>query len=113
MPKVVEGKVTKKCPRKVNTTESSPTMGAVSKLDEFILNSQVREQPETDPGISEDDDGEKLEPKQHRSQKGPRLEVATSMNGFPQSMKLDPREVSYSSLLEGEHVFVFVNFQFT
>ena len=56
----IEGRVTKKLSEEFNRTESR-ILGALSKLDEFLLNPQVRTCSVAVPGISRNNDSENRE----------------------------------------------------
>ena len=57
----IEGRVTKKPPKEFSRTESR-ILGALSKLDEFLLKPQVRTCPVAVPGTSRNSDSENREP---------------------------------------------------
>ena len=57
----IEGTVTKKLLKEISRTESR-ILGAFSKLDEFLLNSQVRTCTVAAPGTSRNADSENPEP---------------------------------------------------
>ena len=62
----VEGRVTKKLPKQFSRTES-PILGALFKLDEFLLSPQVRTCSIAVPGTSRNNDSENQEPTGDRS----------------------------------------------
>ena len=62
----IEGRVTKKLSKELNWTELR-ILGALSKLDEFFLNPQVRICFVAVPGISRNNDSENREPTGDRS----------------------------------------------
>ena len=74
----VEGRVTKKLSKKISRTESC-ILGALSKLDEFILNPQVRTCSVAVPGTSRNNDSENREPTGNRSQGDPCPEAVFSI----------------------------------
>ena len=96
----IEGRVTKKLSQEFSRTES-PILGGLSKLDEFILNSQVRVQSGTVRGTSRNMNLENQEPTDDRSQNDP--EVDTSIYRSTQSMDSDPEETFYSSITKSVH----------
>ena len=57
----IEGRVTKKNSKELSRAESR-ILGALSKLDEFLLKSQVRTCSVTVPGTSRNNDSENREP---------------------------------------------------
>ena len=57
----IEGRVTQKLSKKFSWTESR-VLGALSKLDEFLLNPQVRTCSVAVPGTSRNNDSENREP---------------------------------------------------
>ena len=61
----IEGRVTKKLSQEFNGTESR-ILGALSKLDEFLLNPQVRTFSGTVPGTFRNTDVENQEPSGER-----------------------------------------------
>ena len=62
----IEGGVTKKLSKEFSRTESR-ILGALSKLDDFLLNSQVRTCSVAVPGTSRNSNSENREPTGHRS----------------------------------------------
>ena len=62
----IEGRVTKKLSKEFSRTESR-ILGALSKLDEFLLYPQVRTCSVAVPGTSRNDDSENREPTGDRS----------------------------------------------
>ena len=75
--KEIEGRVTKKLSKEFSRTESR-TLGALSKLHEFLLNPQVRNCSVAVPCTSRNSDSENREPTGHRSLKDPCPEVVYS-----------------------------------
>ena len=70
----VEGRVTKKLSKEFSRTKSR-FLGALSKLDEFLLNPQVRTCSVAVPGTSRNSDSENREPTGDRSVNDPCPEV--------------------------------------
>ena len=62
----IEGKVTKKLSQELIRTESR-ILGALSKLDEFLLNPQIRTHSETVPRTFRNTNVENQEPNEDRS----------------------------------------------
>ena len=75
----------KKLTQEFSRTESR-ILGALSKLDEFVLNPQVTVQSGTVPGTSRNVKTENQEPTEDRSQNDPRPEVDESIYRSSQSM---------------------------
>ena len=73
----IEGRVTKKLSKEFSRTESR-ILGALSKLDEFLLNPQVRICSVVVPGTSRNSDSENREPTGDRSLNNPCPEVMLS-----------------------------------
>ena len=74
----IEGRVTKKLSQELSRTESR-ILGALSKLDEFLLNPQIRMHSGTVPGTFRSTNGENQEPNEDRSQDDPHPEVGPSV----------------------------------
>ena len=74
----IECRVTKKLSQEFSRMESR-FLGALSKLDEFLLNPQVRVQSGTVPGTSRSMNIENKEPAEDCSQNDPRSKVDTSV----------------------------------
>ena len=70
----IEGRVAKKISKEFSKTESR-TLGALSKLDEFLLNPQVRTCSVTVRGTSRKNNSENLETTGNRSSDNPYTEV--------------------------------------
>ena len=70
----IERRLTKKLSKEFSRTESR-ILGALSKLDEFLLNPQVRTCSVAVPGTSRNSNSENLEPAGHRSLDDPCPEV--------------------------------------
>ena len=75
--KEIEGRVLKKLSKEFSRTESR-ILAALSKLDEFLLNPQVRTCSVAVPGTSRNSDSENREPTGDRSLNDPCLEVVCS-----------------------------------
>ena len=73
----IEGRVTKKLPQEFNWTESR-ILGALCKLDELLLNPQVRTSSVAVPGTSRNNNSEKWEPSWDRSLDDPCPELMFS-----------------------------------
>ena len=73
----IEGRVTKKLSKEFSRTESRIS-GALSKLDEFLLNPQVRTCSVTVPGTSRNNNSENREPTGDRSLDDPCPDVGFS-----------------------------------
>ena len=73
----IEGRVTKKFSKERSRTDSR-ILGALSKLDEFFLNPQVRTCSLAVPGTSRNIDSENREPTGNRSLGGPCPEAVFS-----------------------------------
>ena len=76
--KEIEGRVTKKLSKEFSRTDSR-ILGALSKLDEFLLNPQVRTCSVAVPGTSRNNDSEKREPTGDRSLGDPCPEAVFSV----------------------------------
>ena len=74
----IEGRVTKKLSQVFSRTESR-ILGALSELDEFLLNPQIRTHSGTVPGTFRNTNVENQEPNEHRSQDDPHPEVGPSV----------------------------------
>ena len=70
----IEGRVTKKLSKEFSKTESR-ILGALSKLDELLLNPQVRTCSVAVPGTSRNNNSENREPTGDRSSDDPYPEV--------------------------------------
>ena len=95
----IEGRVTKKLSQEFSGTESR-IFGALSKLDQFLLNPEVRTQSGTAPGTSRNTNVKNQEPNEDRSQNDSRPEVGSSVYRPPQSVDSDPDEAPYSGIKE-------------
>ena len=74
----IEGRVTKKLSQEFSRTESR-ILGALYKLDEFILNPQIRTHSGTVPGTFQNTNVENQEPIEDRSQDDLHPEVGPSL----------------------------------
>ena len=79
----IEGRVTKKLSKEFSATESR-ILGALSKLDEFLLNPQVRTCSVTVPGRSRNANSENRETHEDRSSDDPYAEVGYFPHHFGQ-----------------------------
>ena len=70
----IESRFTKKLSQKLSRTES-PILGALFKLDEFLLNPQVRRRSGTVPRTFRNKNMENQEPNEDRSQNDPHHQV--------------------------------------
>ena len=73
----IEGRVTKKLSKEFSRTESR-ILGALSKLDDFLLNPQVRTCSVAVPGTSRNSDSGNREPNGDRSPNNPCPEATVS-----------------------------------
>ena len=92
----IEGRVTEKLSQDSSKTESR-ILGALSKLDNFFSNPQVRTVSGTIPGTSGNTDVENQEPNGYRSQNDPHPEVVSSIYRFHYSIDSDLDEIPHSS----------------
>ena len=98
----IEGRVTKKLSKEFSRTESR-ILSALSKLDEFLLNPQVRTCSVAVPGTSRNSDSENREPTGDRSLNDPCPEVVYSSH---HSGRLDSSEVEeYPHMCNWIHIF--------
>ena len=93
--KEVEERVTKKLSQEFCWTESR-ILSALYKLDEFLLNPQVRTQSGTVPGISRNTHMENQEPNGDHSQNDPHPDVGSSVYRSHHSVDSDPDEAPHS-----------------
>ena len=77
VPEEIEARVTKKLSKEFSKTESR-NLGALSKLDDFLLNPQVRTCSLAVPGTSRNSNSENREPTGYRFLEDPCLEVRYS-----------------------------------
>ena len=95
----IEGKVTQKLSQKSNRTESR-ILGALSKLDEFLLNPQIRKFSGTTPGIFRNTDVENQEPSGDGSQNDSHPEMEFSACRASNLTDSDPEETSHALLFD-------------
>ena len=93
----IEGRVTGKLSQEFSKTESR-ILGALSKLDEFLLNPQVRTFSGTVLGKFRNADVENQEPNGDRSQNDPYPEVEFYASRASKLTDSDPDETSLSSV---------------
>ena len=91
----IEGRVTKKLSQDFSRTELR-ILGALSKLDEFLLNPQVRNCSGTVPGISRNNDSENREPIGDRSLNDPSPKVEFSVRRTSNSADSGREETSHT-----------------
>ena len=91
----IEGRVTKKMSRKLSRTRNR-ILRTLSKVDEFLLNSQVVFQFGIAPGTSQNTEGVSQDPNEDRSQIDPHPEVGTSVNRFLHTLSSEPDTVLHS-----------------
>ena len=91
----IEGRVTKKLSQWFSMTESC-TLGALSLLDEFLLNLQVRTCSGTVPGASRAKNSENREPTGDRSSKDSYAKVELSVRPASTSADSYREETSHS-----------------
>ena len=91
----IEVRVTKKLSQEFSRTESR-ILGALSNLDEFLLNPQIRTFSWTIPGTFRNADVENQEPSGDRSQSDPHPEVEFSACRASNLTDSDPDEISHS-----------------
>ena len=90
----IEGRVTMKLSQEFSRTESR-ILGALSKLDEFLLNPQIRTFSGTVPGTFRNADVENQEPSGDRSQNDPHPEVEFTARRVSNLTDSDPDETSH------------------
>ena len=90
----IEGRVTKKLSPEFSRTESR-ILCALSKLDEFLLNPQIRTHFGTVPGTFRNTNMENQEPNEDRSQDDPHPEVGPSVHQSPHSNDSGPHEAPH------------------
>ena len=96
--KKIEGRVTKKLSQEFNRTES-PILGALSKLDELLMNPQIRTFSGTTPGTFRDADIENQEPSGDRSQNDPHPEVEFFDRRASNLTDSDPKKTPHTFIL--------------
>ena len=92
-----EGRVTKKLSHEFSRTESR-ILCALSKLDEFLLNPQIRTHSGTVPGTFRNTDVENQEPNEDRSQDDPHPEVGASVCQSRHSIDSDTDVASHTCI---------------
>ena len=90
----IDGRLTKKLPQELSSTDSR-TLGALSKLENFLLNPLVGTLSGTIPGTSQIYDLENREPAGDRSQKDRYPEVKLSACRSNNSNDSDPEKTSH------------------
>ena len=93
----IEGRDTKKNSQEFSRTESRIS-GVLSRLDEFLLNSQVRTCPKAVPGTSRNSNSENREPAGDRSLNDPYPEVGVSACNASNLTESDQEETHHSYL---------------
>ena len=93
----IEGRVTKKLSQEISRTESR-ILGALSKLDEFLLNPQIRKHSGTVPGTFRNTNVENQEPNEDRSQDDPHPEVGPYVCQSRHSIDSDTDEAPHSGV---------------
>ena len=91
----VEGRVTKKHSKEFSRTESC-ILGALSKIDEFLLNAQVRTCSVAVPGTSRNSSSENRESTGDRSLGDPCPEAVFSIYHFSNLNDSEPEEIHHS-----------------
>ena len=94
----IEGRVTKKLSPEFSRTESS-ILGALSILDEFLLNPQIRTRSGTVPGTFRNTKVENQERNEDRSQDDPHPEGGPSVYQSHDSIDSDPDEAPHNFIL--------------
>ena len=92
----IEGRVTKKLSKEFSRTESR-ILGALSKLDELLLNPQVRTCSVAVPGTSRNSNSENREPTEDRSLNDPCPEVVFSSHHSGHLISSEVEEYPHSS----------------
>ena len=95
--KEIEGRVTEKLSQDFSRTESR-ILGALSKLDEFLLNQQITTHSGTVPGTFRNTNVENQEPNEDRSQDDPHPEVGPSVCQSRHSIDSDTEESPHSHI---------------
>ena len=93
---MIDGRVTKKLSQEFSRTESR-ILGALSNLDEFLLNPQIQTFSGTTPGTFRNADVENQESSGDRSQNNPHPEVEFSACCASNLTGSDPDETSHKS----------------
>ena len=107
----IERRVTKKLSQEFSRTES-PIVGALSKLDEFLLIPQVRTCSVAVPGTSRNNDSEKREPTGNRSLNDPYPEVEFFACRTSNLTDSDPEETSHRGPVALLYFLSIFSFQF-
>ena len=81
-------------------SSESRILSALSNLDEFLLNPQIRTFSGTTPGIFRIADVEKQEPRVDRSQNDPHPEVELSACRASNLIDSDPDETSHTRIFD-------------
>ena len=92
----IEGRVTEKLSQEFSRTESR-IFGALSKLDDFLLNSQIRTHSGTVPGTFRNINVENQDSNEDRSQDDLHREVGPSVYQPRHSNDSDPDEAPHST----------------
>ena len=90
----IEGRITKKLSQEFNRTKSR-ILGALSKLDEFRLNRQIRTHSGTVPATFRNTKVENQEPNEDRSQDDPDPEMGPSVCQSQHSVDSDPDDAPH------------------
>ena len=90
----IEGRVTKTLSQEFSRTESR-ILGALSKVDEFLLNPEIRTQSGTVPGAFRNINVENQQPNEDHSQYHPHPEEEFSVCQSHHSINSDPDEVPH------------------
>ena len=93
----IVGRVSKKLSQEFSRTESH-ILGSLSKIDEFLLNPQVRTHSGTVPVTFRNTSVENQEPNEDRSQDDPHPEVGPSVYQSRHSNDSDPDEAPHTRL---------------
>ena len=97
----IESRVTKELSQEFRRTESR-ILGALSKLDEFLLNPQIRTHSGTVQGTFRNTIVENQEPNEDRSQDDPHPEVGPSVYQSRHSVDSNPDETPHSVYLTNQ-----------
>ena len=111
----IEGRITKKLSQEFNRIESR-ILGALSKLDEFLLNQQIRTHSETVPGTFRNINVENQGTNEDDSQSDPHPEVGPSVCQSRHSIDSDTGEThdTMTGVIEqtskGPHMYIMLHF---
>ena len=94
----IEGRVTKRRSQEFSRTETR-ILGGLFKLDEFVLNPQIRTHFGTVPGTFRNTNVENQEPNEDRSQDDPHPEVGPSVCQSRHSIDSDTDKASHNESL--------------